>query len=217
MSNCQKEYHFHRCVLRTVGTKCWNGCARGCAMSTDIQSHGRQHVAAIVGLYFCLITWTAKVWNLIYLTNFDLGFGLKMGFKNPLHSMQNLSRRVFFFRGKKKLQAFSVQSSFLHQRESSIAVLFYKDSDVTKGRVKQTLWHIMVKVENWYKAFFRAGNDHQNVTTQAHTGVHWTLPTHTLSLVQTQVYLTRASCSSLREKMVSRMIYVYSWKDLWSR
>lgn len=194
-----------------------------CAMSTDIQSHGHQHVAATVGLYFCLITWTAKVWNLIYLANFDLGFGLKMGFKNPLHFCRILVAVVFFSgRGKeKKLQAFSVQSSSLHLRESSIAVLFYKDLDVTKGRVKQTLWHIMVKVENWYKAFFRAGNDHYNITaagwctfgTQAHTGVHWTLPTHTLSLVQTQVYLTRASCSSFREKMVS---YVYSRKDLWS-
>lgn len=124
--------------------------------------------------------------------------------------MQNLSRcGVFFGEKKKKLQAFSVQSSSLHQKESSIPVLFYKDLDVIKGRVKQTLWHIMVKVENWYKAFFRAGNDHYNAgwctfRTQAHTGVHWTLLTHTLSLVRTQVYLTvyltRASCSSLCKK-----------------
>lgn len=138
-----------------------------CAMSTDIQSHGHQHVAATVGLYFCLITWTAKVWNLIYLANFDLGFGLKMGFKNPLADSCRILVALFLGEGKKKLQAFSVQSSSLHQRESSIEVPFYKDLDVTMERVKQTLWHIIVKVENWYKAFLE-----QEMTTTMLGGAH---------------------------------------------
>lgn len=88
-----------------------------CNVYWHSQSHGHQHVAATVGLYFCLITWTAKVWNLIYLANFDIGFGLKMGFKNPLHSYRKVVA-VFFCGGeKKKLQACGLSSKQLFTSE----------------------------------------------------------------------------------------------------